>query len=473
MLALAFGFVFALGWPAVRWWLPVADMRPRWAARLLEACLAFGLGAGLASSLHFLLLVAGAGGRFVPIAVEVVAAAAGIALLLRSGARGAGTGESRRSFSGNSLLAPVFGVVAILAIATFADATIANPHGAWDAWSIWNVRARFLLGEGDAWRNAYSPLLVRTHPDYPLLLSSFIARCWKYTGGTPPAVPIVTAFLFLSATVGLLVSCAALARSAGAGWLAGIVLLASPGFVLQAPAQYSDIPLSFYVLASLGLLLIAEGRGRIITLAGLFAALAAWTKNEGLLFFGALVAALVVVRAVSDGWRPALREVTWFLAGAAPVLLITAGFKLCLAPAADPLVRQSFSEALGRLSETERHWKIAKAFWAEARMFGSGWTHPSVSLMVLAAALRFRIATRQRSWVWMASMMTVIVLVGYFAVYAITPSGLDWHLNTSLVRLYVQLWPPVLLLAFVVLRSPEEFLSRSAVTKQKKRRKRG
>jgi hypothetical protein len=38
----------------------------------------------------------------------------------------------------------------------------------------------------------------------------------------------------------------------------------------------------------------------------------------------------------------------------------------------------------------------------------------------------------------------------------ITPDDLAWHLSTALGRLYVQLWPSLVLLAFTVIRTPEE-----------------
>jgi hypothetical protein len=41
----------------------------------------------------------------------------------------------------------------------------------------------------------------------------------------------------------------------------------------------------------------------------------------------------------------------------------------------------------------------------------------------------------------------VIVCAGYYLVYLTTPVDLKWHLESSLDRLFLQLWPSVLLLA--------------------------
>src|SRR4051812_12764848 len=45
----------------------------------------------------------------------------------------------------------------------------ALPNGNWDAWSMWNTRAKFLASP-TGWRKAVSPALETIHPDYPLML---------------------------------------------------------------------------------------------------------------------------------------------------------------------------------------------------------------------------------------------------------------------------------------------------------------
>ena len=45
---------------------------------------------------------------------------------------------------------------------------------------------------------------------------------------------------------------------------------------------------------------------------------------------------------------------------------------------------------------------------------------------------------------------------GYFFVYVMTPLDLAYHLTTSLNRLFLQLWPGVILLIFMIAGTPEE-----------------
>jgi hypothetical protein len=102
-------------------------------------------------------------------------------------------------------------------------------------------------------------------------------------------VPILTAAVFAASVVALLVSALALVRGTGSALLAGLILMTSSSFPMQPMAQYADVPLSFYYLATLALAFLSatsEVRRPILgAMVGAFASFAAWTKNEGLVFF--------------------------------------------------------------------------------------------------------------------------------------------------------------------------------------------
>ncbi len=82
--------------------------------------------------------------------------------------------------------------------------------------------------------------------------------------------------------------------------LGAIALLATPSFVEQGAWQYADIPLSFFYLATIVLLSLYDERTQeassqspagLLALGGVAAGFAAWTKNEGVLFLGAIILA--------------------------------------------------------------------------------------------------------------------------------------------------------------------------------------
>jgi hypothetical protein len=361
-----------------------------------------------------------------------------------------------------------FGMAVLGAGLSFGLETLKSPHGGWDAWAIWNREARFLYRENDQWRNAFSPLL--SHADYPLLIATAVARSWSYAGVETPFGPASIAFLFSFGTIGLLVTSVSCLRGRFLGYVAGLGLLSASAFVLAAPEQYADIPLGFYILATIILLHFYEQQDgehkHWLALAGMTAGLATWTKNEGWLFLlSLLLARLLAVswskKHVMDkpkyarAWESAAQpgnalpaqvnpslweEIKPFAAGLLPLLAIVLLFKAALAPAND-LASGQGAGMLQQLVDASRYVQIGKAFLIQSINLGSLDATPLVIL--LALALLFGI--RPPEWNKPAGSTALLVLsgmlAGYFIVYLITPNDLNWQLSTSLSRLYLQLWP--------------------------------
>ena len=93
-------------------------------------------------------------------------------------------------------LIALFILAAALALIMFLGAVAYNPHGEEGAWSIWDIKARFLFRAGAFWRDAFSSDLGFTHPDYPLMLPGLVALCWKLAGQESTNAPVAIAFLF-------------------------------------------------------------------------------------------------------------------------------------------------------------------------------------------------------------------------------------------------------------------------------------
>jgi hypothetical protein len=53
-------------------------------------------------------------------------------------------------------------------------------------------------------------------------------------------------------------------------------------------------------------------------------------------------------------------------------------------------------------------------------------------------------------------IVLILMIIGYFLVYVISPQDLVWHLDTSHYRLILQLLPSAIFLFFILLRTPEE-----------------
>ena len=114
-----------------------------------------------------------------------------------------------------------------LAVTTFLVAVANNPHGDEGAWSIWNLRARFLFRAGAFWRDAFSTDLSWSHPDYPLLLPGIVALCWTLAGHESTDAPIAIAFLFALGTAGVLTGVIGVLRGKTQALVGGCLLYTS------------------------------------------------------------------------------------------------------------------------------------------------------------------------------------------------------------------------------------------------------
>jgi hypothetical protein len=408
---------------------------PRWAGWLMLLGTGTLMGFG-ASSLLFTFLCAWLGQTvWIPIGLEVAAIGAAMVVISR---RPVVASEALPAAPSEPALYPVilFGALLLtllLATTGFYSVWDNNPQGNWDAWSIWNLRAKFMAGDGGVPLRAWSPKLVETHPEYPLLLSGLVARAWKASGTVSPTAPIAAGYVFFLSLVSIAVAGFTLLRGRTLGLLFGIVLVACPALLHEVAVQYADVPLAAYFLGAMLLLLLDRP-----VLAGVLAALAAWTKQEGQLFFLIFVVLLLIFRRAH-----AIRA----LAGAALALLLVLLFQVFMAP-------HGATPVLAHLGDLSRLGTIATAFFRQFWELGAGWLHPILPVLVLGLVLR--LDRRQNTSVLLGGLSVLGLLAGYFVVYLTSSNDLTWYLSTSLNRLFVQLWPLMLLTAFLALRRPEE-----------------
>ena len=425
---------------------------PRWAGWLLVFGCGAAIGMGASGSLFFVLLFAG----FERATVWIVLA--GCAVL--------GYEIWRKPKAEPPKNGPRFSYVPLLWIAAavaFAIVTYAmsaawesNPQGNWDAFSIWNLRAKFLAAGDGLYARAWSPLLSATHPEYPLLLSSFIAACWSAAGAVSDFAPIATSYLFFAALVSIVAGGITALRGPLSGALAAICLIAIPALLTEAPAQYADLPLACFMAGAVLLALLDRP-----ALAGAMAGMAAWTKDEGLLFLAIGVLAVAIQK------RHALVR---FCSGAAPAAVLALIFKFAIARGTHTAVGLAHSSLASKLTDANRYAITASAMLRELLHWNAGWYHPVLPIAVLALALRFDRRHAREALFCLA--IAACMVGGYFGVYIITPYALEWQLQSSLTRLFVQLCPIVLAGIVLALRAPEGALVfEPAAPKPESRRK--
>jgi hypothetical protein len=448
-------FAVALGCAMVYRFGRLREFEPRWAAALLVFGAGTAAGIGVTSCLFFVCRVAVPRIPKLSLFVEAAILVWLVYEICRKRERVARTGAAVRSpFTLPLALAMI--VALVVATSAMADGWEANPQGGWDAWSIWNLRARF-LAEGTQPQRAWAPELTWTHPEYPLLTSAFIARCWTYAGSIGDAAPIATSYLFFIALIAILAGGLAAWRGRSLGLLCGLVLLGSPSFLHEVIAQYADIPLACYLAAATMFLLLDRP-----LVAGLFAGLAAWTKDEGILFLVVFLTVIAIMR----------RKHIWQVAaGAIQGAALTAVFKLALAPRVSVIFGGGVSAIVRRAVDPGRIGQVLAAFAHEFGAMGLGWYHPILPLIALAITLRFE-RNRQADML-LAGVIPTAMLAGSFCIFLITPFDVKWQLQTTLYRVIVQVWPSLLLFTFSGLCAPESAALQMPEVSAKTRRKAG
>ncbi len=476
MIALAAAFIVPLV-PAfflAAFWVPGTGHRFHLA---MKASLAVALSLGLSSCMYFLWWVMAGPSRGGFIATEIFLMAITTGLLLYAVKSRApeslevaevGVGGARpRGAPSHSMVSHwalrIISLCAYLALATavtrFIFLSLAAPHGEVDALTIWNLRARVLAADGDRWLDTFIALLAAHVPDYPLLVPAGIARWWTYLGEDPTLIPILIAMSFTFATIGLASSSLGFLRSNGQGFLACLVLAGTPFLIKHGASQYADVPLGFFFLAPLVLFCLQERaperRTVLLAVAGVMTGLAAWTKNEGMLFVPVVLLARLIAVVPSAGWAAYGKEMRRFAAGLLPVLLIVVFYKWQIAPGVSRIIGEQGVSTLDKLTDASRYVETAKAFFSKAARFG----HPGLVVLILYLfLLGIRLDPRDRRGAATAAAALGMMLVGYFLVIIITPHGLTYQINTSLDRLWIQLWPSAVFLFFMLVRTPEETL---------------
>lgn len=433
-----------------------------WTNHTLDIGASIGLGCGLSSCGYLLwrLCCGTAGANYVLADCIGWTCLTVLALVIHRRRRVCSTNTAETGTCTHQVLRPVLLAAIGILVMGFSGAVLhlrANASGGWDAWAIWNLRARALYRMEGIPRAAWSAEF--DHPDYPLLIPATIARWWTMLGTESQTVPQGVALLFTLATAAVLVGGIARLRSVNQGLLAGIVLFGTVRFVRWGSAQYADVPLAFFYLSTL-IILVEYETGRpqrwSLCLAGMSAALAAWTKNEGLLFLVAVFCIHSFVQGLRLGWKHCARESLLMGCGAAPILIALAAFKGQLSVANDLIEGQTLASSVGRLIDLSRHAAILLAFVRTILQVGSAFTFILPACLVLLGAVPRGHVVRRA--VVVPCLILVGMLSGYYVVYLTTPHDLPWHLETSLDRLMVQLWPAALFTVFLYLRTPEEVL---------------
>jgi hypothetical protein len=337
--------------------------------------------------------------------------------------------------------------------------TFMFPHGTFDAYAIWNLKARLIVRLGEGWETTLSPVLNwKSHADYPLLTSANIARSWELLGTETTRVPIVLSGLFTLSTIGILFAAISQLRSFSQAVIASLALLGTPWISFYATTQNAAMPVAYYYLSTI-ILIIFYTRSKFpafLILAGLMAGFSAWTKNEGLVFILSVLVGLVFF-ARGKPIKRLLREISPFFVGLSLPLITISYFKIFLAPPNDLFADQGLNEIFQRVFMLDRYSLILKAFTELIFNLGE-WGSHIIPILLVYVILLYPKRSRKKINLTPALITCGITLLGYSAIYLITPHPLEWHLTYSADRLLFHLFPVYFCFVFLIAKTPEEIV---------------
>lgn len=345
-------------------------------------------------------------------------------------------------------------VAAILIAATYLLALVTQPVTAWDGIAMWLYKAKLFYAQHAV---DLSPIRgsadMPRHLDYPPLFPLMIDTVYVLFGRVDDVVGKGVNFLYLVAAVGTCTTAVTSYAGRRLAIVSAFLLVAMPLFsvalLFSTYMGYADYAVAVCMMISLIFLHRAELRDGVgsVTLAVVFATIAALTKNEGLVFL-LIVLVLVALRA-----RPARRRSEWVNRGRLQQLALAAAVLL-------PLVAwQGYVRSIGVHSDllAARNWhqllpalpsRALTIFRFARHTFSFHNDYPWLLASYLFSGIFFVMGRfRAGRDIFLAVTAQGI---GYFVVYLLTPLDLTYHLNTSFDRLIIQLGPSLVILFALV-----------------------
>jgi hypothetical protein len=316
----------------------------------------------------------------------------------------------------------LFLLICLLAI-TLLYIKKAYKWGGWDSFAIWSQHARFFIDQ-NYWRNYLTNDIPWCHPDYPLMLSSYIAIIWRSTSIVSGIIPSIIAYLTLVSVPLIVYSFFKNIDKLWCGLLFTLMITLDFKFIEITSWLNADTLLGLFYLICFMIFILSKANINALYLLGFFTASCGWIKNEGNLFFLLFSFCLMFSR-----FNKSSELLRYFVGASLPILLIVF-FKYKYSPDNDIIGGQS-NQTFIKLADTHRYLVILKYYFFQL--------HTNYKVFLLFVLITIIVARNYfRSF---GFIVLFGVIIGYFFVYVITPNDLVWHLSTSCERLLHQLYP--------------------------------
>ncbi len=313
-----------------------------------------------------------------------------------------------------------------LGILTTNALNVAQKHGEWDAWAIWNYHARFLLSP-EHWRNLFLNT-ENDHADYPLCLPAANAFFWRLTPATLHyIIPFVLA-IFTTIATPVLIFTEIYKKHLLVATLALFLFAYNAFFIQIGVTQYSDSLLSLLLLAAMVCLDHAHEHKKYVAFAAALLGLCIWTKNEGAivagictLFYANIFFSRRYWKMTLMGW--ALPALTWLL------------FRSCVLTPND-LIAGLGNDTWQKINTPVRYTMIREQFRYNL-IDDFPYLKNAFYVYLIICLLRRKLPGKQM-------LMVCTCLIAYMLIYVVTKQDLQWHLFTSQNRLMLQMMAPMI-----------------------------
>lgn len=338
-----------------------------------------------------------------------------------------------------------FYLVNVYALMIFLKYFINNPMGSWDGFRIWNLKAEFLYLNSPLWKNVFSLPHFMSHCDYPLFIPSSFARLWQYSGHQSYGMNMIFGLLFTFGLVYLLYQAVSYFKSEKVANVVCIVFMISDIFLVNGAAQCADVPLAMFFLCAIVCLFFYFKNKRLNTLflGLLLAGLSVWVKNEGLMFFAIYVVVLL-------GWFIKIKDIkksifTTIFA----ILVFVCAFLYKKYTGAPNDLLYGFNEIKSYTFafDLQRYVVIFQTFF---ELLFSKFVLFLALILLCVKGFKFR--EKIKSALLLSSIIFVLMVLGYVAVYVLAPHDINWLVENSMDRIILHILPVFLFVFSTTLR---------------------
>jgi hypothetical protein len=372
----------------------------------------YGAALGCISILYFFSLV-----LHLPYIVCLAAVAAALFFITRW----FNTVRSEEEADSNNI--PLYVLIAGIIILTNETSYTATKYGAWDAWSIWDLHARYLANP-EHWQHMFLNK-AHTHPDYPLALPASLAFFYRPVS---QELQYMIAFVFhyiIMLCIPVLIFLQTYKRGVVLPAIALLYFASSNFYAIQGTYFLADTLVAFFFLAAVVAIDHYAEDKKMIAIAAMMMGCCCWTKNEGI---------ILCLLFLAFYYKPLFmkQHLKYTIAGLLLPLIALAVFKIVYAPANDIITTENTGIA-AKLVDIGRYKTIWEAFGNSVTHYFY-WPACAVGLCVLVALAKKKSPPK-------VLLLALSCCLAYLLVYVITPLDLDWHLHTSIDRLLHQLMP--------------------------------